>query len=284
MKDKLSFLSFLLIFSSSLLWLGCSDATEAPIDEVADMTPAQPEPGEMVLIPAGEFIMGSDLERTPPLEVPEHTVELPAYYIDVYEVTHGEWIRFLTENDYSPEGDWRRFYNIGKEDHPVGNVTWEDARTYCEAAGKRLPTEAEWEKAGRGTDGLKYPWGEVWESKANTEEHGMRNSIEVGEMAEDKSPFGVYDMMGNSQEWTADKLEPYPDNPDRRNESFRRDFIAVRGGSYAMRGRSMALYMRSAYLMDAQYGIGFRCVRDSEKAVQEGEEDQAEGSEGEEEE
>lgn len=276
MKDKLSFFSLFLILSSSLLWLGCSEAAEAPIDEVAEVAPTQPAPGEMVLIPAGEFIMGSDLERTPPLEVPEHTIDLPSYYIDVYEVTHGEWIRFLTESDYVPQGDWRRFYNIGKEDYPVGNVTWEDAKTYCEEAGKRLPTEAEWEKAARGTDGLKYPWGDVWESKSNTEELGIRNSIEVGTMAEDKSPFGVYDMMGNAQEWTANELEPYPDNPGRRDESFRRNFMAVRGGSYAMRGRSMSLYMRSAYLLDAQYGIGFRCARDSEEAIQEGEASESE--------
>ena len=272
MKEKTSFLSFLLIISASVLWLGCSDTVEAPAEGAGEVAPTQPLPGEMVLIPAGEFIMGSDLERTPPLEVPEHTVDVPSYYIDVYEVTHGEWIRFLTESDYEPKGDWRRFYSIGKEDFPVGNITWEDAKTYCEAAGKRLPTEAEWEKAARGTDGLKYPWGEVWESKANTEENGTRNNIEVGEMPEDKSPFGIYDMMGNAQEWTANELEPYPDNPGRRDESFRRDFMAVRGGSYAMRGRSMGLYTRSAYLADAQYGIGVRCARDSEEAIQEAEE------------
>ena len=279
MKDKTSLLSFFLIVSSSLVWLGCSEAAEAPVDEGAAVAPTQPAPGEMVLIPAGEFTMGSDLQRTPPLEVPEHTVDLPSYYIDVYEVTHGEWIRFLTESDYDPKGDWRRFYSIGKEDYPVGNVTWEDAQAYCEAAGKRLPTEAEWEKAARGTDGLKYPWGEVWESKANTEEHGARNNIEVGEMPEDKSPFGVYDMMGNAQEWTAEELAPYPDNPDRRDESFRRNFMAVRGGSYAIRGRSMGLYTRSAYLPDAQYGIGVRCARDSEEAAQEAEEEASESEE-----
>ena len=85
------------------------------------------------------------------------------------------------------------------------------------------------------------------------------------------------DLMGNAQEWTANELEPYPDNPGSRDESFRRDFMGVRGGSYAMRGRGMGLYTRSAYLRDAQYGIGFRCARDSEEAAQEDEE--AEGEE-----
>ena len=121
MKDKISFQSFFLIVFSSLVWLGCSDAAEEPVDDMAQAALNQPSPGEMVLIPGGEFTMGSDLERTPPLEFPEHRVDLPSYYIDVYEVTHGEWIRFLTESDYVPQGDWRRFYNIGKEDHPVGN-------------------------------------------------------------------------------------------------------------------------------------------------------------------
>jgi formylglycine-generating enzyme required for sulfatase activity len=284
MKDKISFLLFILIVSSSLVWLGCSEAAEGPVDDVGEVAPTQPAPGEMVLIPAGEFIMGSDLARTPPLEVPEHTVDLPSYYMDVYELTNGEWIQFLTESDYGPKGDWRRFYSIGKEDYPVVNVTWEDAKTYCKASGKRLPTEAEWEKAARGTDGLKYPWGEVWKSESNTEEHGVRNNIEVGEMPADRSPFGIYDMMGNTQEWTANELEPYPDNPDSRDESFRNNFMAVRGGSYAMRGRSMALYMRSAYLADAQYGIGFRCARDSEETVQESEEGEGEEEGSEEEE
>ena len=281
MKDKTSFLSFFLIVFSSLVWLGCSDAAEEPVDEMAGGELNQPSPGEMVLIPAGEFTMGSDLDRTPPLEFPEHRVDLPSYYIDVYEVTHGEWIRFLTESDYDPTGDWRRFYSIGKEDFPVGSVTWDDSNAYCEAAGKRLPTEAEWEKAARGTDGLRFPWGEVWEPKSNTDELGMHNNLEVGEMPEDKSPFGAYDMMGNAQEWTANELEPYPDNPGSRDESFRRNFMAVRGGSYAMRGRGMGLYTRSAYLRDAQYGIGFRCARDSGEAAQEneGEEEASESEE-----
>ncbi|MEE8349453.1 MAG: SUMF1/EgtB/PvdO family nonheme iron enzyme, partial [Acidobacteriota bacterium] len=102
MKEKNSFLSFLLIVTSSLLWLGCSETPEPSVDEVAPAAPSQPAPGEMVLIPAGEFTMGTDVERTPPIEIPEHTVDLPAYFIDVYEVTHGEWIRFLTESDFAP--------------------------------------------------------------------------------------------------------------------------------------------------------------------------------------
>lgn len=280
MKDKICFLAFLILISCSLVGLGCSQPLETPGDDVVELQPPKPAPGEMVLIPAGEFIMGSDLKRTPPLEEPEHTVDLPAYYIDVYEVTHGEWIRLLTESVFEPEGDWRRFYSIGKEDYPVSNVTWEDAKTYCEAAGKRLPTEAEWEKAARGTEGIKYPWGETWDSsKSNSDELAMRNTMEVGAMPEDKSPYGLYDVMANAQEWTADELSPYPDSPDRRNEAFRRNFIAVRGGSYAMKGRSMAIFTRSAYPPDAQYGIGFRCARDAEEESEESEEGAEEVSE-----
>lgn len=271
MREKSSLLVVLLLLTQSLVWLGCSENSETTVEEVI---PATPTPGEMVLIPAGEFTMGSDLGLTrPPLEAPEHTVTLPSYYIDVYEVTYGEWIRFLTESAYEPEGTWRPSYNIGKEDYPVGNVTWEDAKAYCQAAGKRLPTEAEWEKAARGTEGLKYPWGEIWESKyANTDELAMRNSVEVGDMSGDKSPFGVYDMMGNVQEWTVNELQPYPDSTIPQDANFQGGLIAVRGASHQLKGRNMSLYTRMPYTAKSQYGTGFRCVRDSEESTQEGEE------------
>ena len=110
MREKSSLLVVLLLLTQSLVWLGCSENSETTVEEVI---PATPTPGEMVLIPAGEFTMGSDLGLTrPPLEAPEHIVTLPSYYIDVYEVTYGEWIRFLTESAYEPEGTWRPSYNL----------------------------------------------------------------------------------------------------------------------------------------------------------------------------
>lgn len=271
MKDKLRALSFLALIGLSVALLSCSQVAEEPADEAigpVEVELEKPEPGEMVFIPAGEFIMGTNERKSgrPALEVPEHKVDLPAYHMDVYEVTHGQWIKFLTEGDYGPEGNWRQFYSIGKEDYPVSNVTWDDAKAYCEWAGKRLPTEAEWEKAGRGSEGYKYPWGDQWDyTKTNCNEKGYFNTVEVGEIETDKSPYGVHDMMGNVQEWNADKFRPYPRSPARGDSAFTRGYIASRGGSYAMKGGSMTLYTRSAWLPKSQYGIGFRCAKDAEE-------------------
>jgi len=266
MTNKTFFLASLVLLSHGT-WLGCGEA-ETPADEAMAIEPeiVKPKPGESVLIPAGEFTMGTEQQAPPQVAVPQHTIDLPAYFIDVYEVTHGEWIRFITEADIRPEGNWRQFYSIGKEDHPVSNVTWDDAKAYCEWAGKRLPTEAEWEKAARGPDAYRYSWGDLWDArKSNSSEMGMRNTMEVGEVATDRSPYGVYDMVGNAQEWTNEKLAPYPDSPARRDDAFRANYIAVRGGSYNVKGRTMGLFSRSGYAPDSQYGIGFRCVQDVEQ-------------------
>lgn len=228
--------------------------------------PATPEPGQMALIPAGEFIMGSN-EKMPGQELwyaPERKINLPAYYIDYYEVTYGEWIKFVTESGHKPESNWREFYSFGREKYPVSNITWDDAKAYAKWAGKRLPTEAEWEKAARGTAGLKYPWGPKWDpTKSNCNEMGGR-TVEVGSMEYDKSPFGIYDMMGNIQEWTADMLKPYPGSPSAGDSTFLRGFVAVRGASYAMRGSSMPLWTRTGYFPKSQYGLGLRCVKDAD--------------------
>lgn len=255
------------------LLFGCAQPPEeqpaqesAPLQEVV---PEKPKPGDMILIPAGEFIMGSDekQEGRPALEAPERKVDLPAYYIDAYEVTFGQFIRFVTESGHEPEGNWREFYTIGKEDFPVANVTWNDAKAYAQWAGKRLPTEAEWEKAARGEEGFDYPWGDKWDpTKSNCNEMGYRNTVQVGDMELDKSPFGVYDLMGNLQEWTGDMLKPYPGSPVRGEALFQRGYVGVRGASYALKGGSMKVWMRSGYFPKGLYGIGFRCARDAEPA------------------
>ena len=243
--------------------------SEAPLEPVEE-APPEPEHGDFVTIPAGEFTMGSDirpdhLKDRPALYEPEHTVDLPVYQIHVFEVTNGEFTRFQIEGDYVAEGDWRSFASIEKGYFPVANVTWEDAKSYCEWIGGRLPTEAEWEKAARGPDAWPYPWGEKWDpTKSNCNEKGHRNLIEVGEIKTDLSPYGVRDMMGNAQEWVGEPLKPYPRSPARRDANFRRGFFAARGGSYAIKGSSIALWTRGAYLPRGQYGTGFRCAKDAE--------------------
>ncbi len=267
---------FRLVWGAACLifFFGCAQEEAADgVYDAGEMDLAEkPLPGDMVLIPAGEFTMGSD--EAPPggaeaYFAPEHTVDLPAYYIDVYEVTNGEFTRFQLESDYQAEGNWREYYSIGKEDFPVANVTWEDAKQFCEWAGKRLPTEAEWEKAARGTDGLAFPWGDEFNPHySNTNEYGVRNLMEVGSIEEDKSPYGVYDMYGNVQEWSSELMRPYPGSPVPRSQAFDGRYVAVRGASYAMRGSSMRLWNRSGYFPKSQFGLGFRCVRDADQQEQ----------------
>jgi formylglycine-generating enzyme required for sulfatase activity len=255
---------------SFLLWFSaCAPAEETVTEEApvpAESMEAKPMPGDMVTIPAGEFTMGSDDKAgNPPTSSPAHTVDLPAYEIDVFEVTNGDFARFQIDSDYSAEGDWRSFYTIGKEDFPVANVTWEDAKAYCEWAGKRLPTEAEWEKAARGPNGYAYPWGDVFDwTKSNTNEHGVRDTVEVGSVAYDVSDYGVHDMLGNVQEWTGEMLKAYKGNNAKGVVAFNGRYVAVRGSSYAMKGGSMWLWTRSGFFPKSQFGIGFRCVKDLE--------------------
>ncbi len=166
-------------------------------------------------VPAGPFLMGStdDDQWADDNEKPQHTVELSAYRIGRYPVTNLEYRAFVVASEYEPPEDWDRDqYPDGKGDHPVVNVSWEDASAYCrwlaEATGRpyRLPTEAEWEKAARGQDGRLYPWGNEFEAaKLNSAESGRDETTPVGQFSpEGDSPYGAADMAGNVQEWCAD--------------------------------------------------------------------------------
>jgi formylglycine-generating enzyme required for sulfatase activity len=126
------------------------------------------DPNRMVLIPAGSFLMGTDTRL--PDEGPQHRVTLPPYYIDVYEVTNLQYKKFNDATNGRSPAHWRnRTFPKGKADHPVVFVTWDNANEYCRWAGKRLPTDQEWEKAARGTDGRMFPWGDEFSTlKANT--------------------------------------------------------------------------------------------------------------------
>jgi hypothetical protein len=167
-----------------------------------DGTGAAPPPN-MVLVPAGEFLMGSTLADN---QKPEHTVYVDAFYLDQYEVTWKQYQEFkllsrLTVSAGSGSGD----------NYPVVNVNWNDATAYCGWLGKRLPTEAEWEKAARGSGGRTYPWGNeavdaggIYRANYNTSSDGYSNVAPVGSFPAGVSPFGVYDMAGNVWEWVAD--------------------------------------------------------------------------------
>ncbi len=244
---------------------------EAPVKE----TPVKEEeaPEGMIHIPAGEFIMGSDLGDDD--EKPIHKVTLDAYEIDRFEVTNAQFAAFAEATGYQTEAEktgksetWRT-YAGGKDDHPVVEVTWNDAEAYCRWAGKRLPTEAEWEKAARGADGREYPWGNEWEEgKANTFEAGVGDTEPVGSYPEGASPYGVMDMAGNVWEWVADwyEYDYYEKCSDRNPQGPETGFYKIlRGGSWYYDNsyaRSAARLRFDPVSSDSSWG--FRCARSAQ--------------------
>ena len=229
---------------------------------------AEPEvvPGEMVFIPAGEFILGTD-DKENFAYFPARTMSLPAFWIDKYEVTNAEFLAFSVENNYAGEGakegkDWRMFFSPDKANVPVVFITYNDAQAYCQSKGQRLPTEYEWEKAGRGTEGFIYPWGNEWDSsRSNTYELGNDGPIAIGSV-DDVSSYGVHDMLGNVQEWTSTKYAPYKGNP-KKDPNTRVGMRVIRGLAYNYKGKLNNIYIRLGSVPNALFNFGFRCARDA---------------------
>ncbi len=216
-------------------------------------TPALPQGSidlEMVFVTGGPFAMGGEVAED---EKPVRQVEVDGFFIDRTEVTVGEFRRF------------RPYYLAlpGRESMPITSVTWADARAYCKSVGKRLPTEAEWEKACRGAEGLTYPWGdEVIPNVLNSIETGLNGPAPVSSYRLGASPYGAVDMAGNVWEWTADWYAPYPgaaaQQPTKEFEKYR----VIRGGSFAVKGtvaRCGNRFVSDPKLDSAD--IGFRCAR-----------------------
>ena len=221
----------------------------------------------MALVPAGEFTMGSNMADD---EKPVHHVYLNAFYMDKYEVMVGQYARFLEATDMEEPPDWYIMNQPQHQKRPVVNVDWEDAVMYCKWAGKRLPTEAEWEKAARGTDGRIYPWGNEAPTRlhANYGRKEWNNHlalVPVGSFEEGRSPYGIYDMAGNAWEWVSDWYDyDYYQNSPRRNPigPATGDSKVVRGGSWLY----ISEFLRSAHRFAAQptnkhFGYGFRCAK-----------------------
>jgi formylglycine-generating enzyme required for sulfatase activity len=264
---------FIRVWSAILLLFlfllaACAKKEPAPVKEEAAPEAAKSAvtPGEMVLIPAGEFILGDNDKSS--TAFPQQKINLPAFWIDKYETTGMEFLNFAVETGYAGQGaregkDWRQFVTAEKAYDPVVYITWDDALTYCKSKGKRLPTEGEWEKAARGTDGRRYPWGNDWKSNlSNTYEAGLTKPASIGKFDGDVSVFGVHDMLGNVQEWTSSWYKPYKGNP-KKDENFGERFRVVRGVSSRYYGERTHLWDRSAYLPGSLYDFGCRCAKDA---------------------
>ncbi len=239
-------------------------------------------PPEMVLIPAGEFIIGSDevdssgnqaeLGNRKPWYLDEHPrrmVHLPAFLIDRYETTNQEYALFVQKHRRRPPPSWKEGrYAEGEEKVPVVDLNWYEARDYCFYRGKRLPSEAEWEKAARGPGGNTYVWGNQFDSKkANVSAGGHGRITPVGHWVSDRSVYGVYDLNGNVMEWVDDWYKPYPKG-DYQSPDFGEQFKVARGDAYGEAGHyAMPIFSRLAYRQNveptARYPfLGFRCARD----------------------
>ena len=225
-----------------------------------------PAPEGMAYIPAGEFIMGSN-ERWDD-ESPEYVVYTPAYFIDKFEVTLASYKKFLDATGYRvPKGlEQLNIKKVGN--YPMVYVNWYDAVAYAKWVGKRLPTEEEWEKAARGTDGRTYPWGIVFDpKKSNNPQLDATNAKEVGQYEAGKSPYGLYDMSGNVWEWVDAPYMPHPGNKT-PSEEYNQKYKLAKGGSwfnclYYNCGISAPTYNRSFFLPSTQNNsLGFRCVKD----------------------
>lgn len=262
---------------------------------------------DMVFIPAGQFLFGTDATDAAGLgasmgipkplyedEHPEQKPFLKGFYIDRHEVTHRRYQKFLEAlpslpeyrmmldklGDYPPPYGWQQTrFPEGMGDHPVVWVNWFDAQNFCQWAGKRLPTEKEWERAARGTEGRNYPWGNTFErSRANLPvKLGSKAPIgKVGSFPEGATALGVQDMVGNVWEWTAGDYAPYSGNSFEYDD-FNKEFKVMRGASVSDIGHfpgdsyiqvlkefSRAGYRQYADPSESASDVGFRCVSSTE--------------------
>ena len=232
----------------------------------------------MVYVPAGEFVMGSEGVFLD--EQPVHTLYLDGFWIDRTEVTNGQYRLCVEEGVCDPPLEIESAFVVTLDtcydrpicaNYPVVSVTWYDAETYCSWAGKRLPTEAEWEKAARGTDGRTYPWGNEFDQTrllSAIEGWGRHSGeLDVGLHPSGASPYGALDMAGNVWEWVADwydegyyQRSPYrnPLGPDSGTHKV------VRGGAWDSRSMHVRCSRRDRLDPGRHYGeVGFRCVGDA---------------------
>lgn len=243
----------------------------------------------MITIPAGKFVMGTNLKNADAVSRPEHAVVTGGYKIDKYLVTNAQYARFLAATGHRPPSGWKNGrIQQGMLLYPVTMVNWHNATSYAKWAGKRLPTEAEWEKAARGTDGRRWPWGNQMDPKRLNTYYNVGSATDVTTYKNGVSPYGVYDMAGNVDEWVEDDFLPYADTDaeadvfhgkvakvqseqDRAMKisdmvSVDRHYKVLRGGSWKGDPFSTASYHRDySWPNYASDFYGFRCASDLKK-------------------
>ena len=239
----------------------------------------------MVEVPAGAFTMGRDDGRED--ERPAHRVDLARFEIDRLPVTHADFATFLESQGLSGSRDGRDYRRYDDDDadarihrvgdrwradpglarHPVNEVPWAGARDYCAWQGKRLPSEAEWEKAARGTDDRRYPWGNAAPDASRAQFNaGWTQTTQVDAHPAGASPYGVLDMAGNQWEWVSSLYRSYPYSATDTREDPNADGVrGTRGGGHdspadelstTHRGRDLSRAPRAGH-----HNIGFRCAR-----------------------
>lgn len=232
------------------------------------------DPVPMVMIPAGEFLMGSPEGKGRADERPQRAVYLDAFVIDQVEVTNERYMAFVKATGHrtppNPYGTGPLVSLAGIEHLPVVQTTWYDAKAYCTWAKKRLPTEAEWEKAARGTDGRLYPWGNqpptATRANFDREWEDEKTLHPVGSLPGGDSPYGVKDMAGNAREWVSDWYDAdyYQDAPSRNPPGPDKKGVvrSIRGGSWHSPASDITTSARGRGGFALQtHGTGFRCAR-----------------------
>ena len=223
----------------------------------------------MIHIEAGSFTMGGREEDSPDNERPPHPIHLASYYIDAYPVTNQDYREFINCTGYKVPVHWQRgSYPTGLARHPVANVSWQDAKAYAEWIGARIPFEAEWEKAARGTDDRLYPWGSRFVDDRCNAVNVVGATLPVDEFPLGRSPYGLWDMSGNVYEWCEDhydeayyKYSPAtnPKGPEGGQER------SIRGGFFAeTRPNVRTTHRNSAPETHTRENVGFRLAMDAD--------------------